>query len=149
MISCPPLMDYCIAFQPKELRWMRATSVWDDVLHHGGVNNPGGVESAPSKHNGGSHFTGDELHWFTPRWRDQSDQSLPQRVFSPMCRRQEWEACRKTTLKPVTDIEEEWNDSTYTNCELKWRDKGKIQNIKVVTVRGVVGGGVLVEVLRG
>lgn len=46
------------------------------------------------------------------------------------------EACKKTTLRQVTDIEEEWNDSTYTNCELKWKDKGKIQNIKVVTVRG-------------
>lgn len=45
------------------------------------------------------------------------------------------EACKKTTLRQVTDIEEEeWNDSTYTNCELKWKDKGKIQNIKVVTV---------------
>ena len=84
-------------------------------------------------------YTGSHLN----NQRDQSERNLPQRAFFPSTvfhhdvgDRVRAEACKKTTLKQVTDIEEEWNDSTYTNCELKWKDKGKIQNIKVVTVRG-------------
>lgn len=73
----------------------------------------------------------------------QVNRKLPLQVFCPSTvfhhdvgDRVRAEACKKTTPRQVTAREEEWKNSTYTNCELKWEDKGKIQNIKVVTVRG-------------
>lgn len=80
----PPLINDGVA--AKKLLWMRATSVWDDVLHHSAFNNPGVVESAESKHTRGSHFTGNELRWFASRkhdqkWRDFTTAS----VFSFNC----------------------------------------------------------------
>lgn len=110
---------------------------WRTAPQH--FQQPGVVESAASKHNRAAIFTLDELLLFSPQQHDPSEQNLPQRVFFPSTvfhhdvgDRVRAEACKKTTLRQVTVIEEEWNSSTYTNCELKWKDKGKIQNIKVV-----------------
>lgn len=91
--SYPPLIDDCIP--ALKLLWMRVTSVWDDVLHHGTFNNLAVVELAVSKHSraatrermsytgltpqqqnqSGENFTTASLfsfNCFSPRWREQS-----------------------------------------------------------------------------
>lgn len=113
-IGYPPLINDCIP--AEKLLWMRVTSVWDDVLHHGTFNNLlDVVELAVSKHNGAAilqsmSYTGSHLNYQS----DQSEQNLPQQAFFPSTvfhhdvgDRVRAEACKKTTLKQVTDIEEE------------------------------------------
>lgn len=109
---------------------MGETSVWDDVLHHGTFNNLEVVESAASKHNGEDtlqemSFTGSHINDVTKVIRVYHSVCFVLQLFFAIVSETESEACKKTTLKQVTDIEEEWNDSTYTNCELKWKDKGE------------------------
>lgn len=117
------------AFQPNRSYSRWETSVRDGVLHHGTFNNQHVVELAVSKHSGTEWATpGSHLHNVTKVNGIYHGQRFFLQLFfffhHDVGDRVGAEACKETTLKQVTDIEE-WNDSTYTNCELKWKDKGE------------------------
>ena len=93
---------------------MSVTSVWDDVLRHSTFNNSAIVELAASKHNRAAILHKMSYSGFHLNYKIPSEQNLPQRAFFPSTvfhhdvgDRVRAEACKKTTLRQVTDIEEE------------------------------------------
>lgn len=93
---------------------MRLTSVWDDILLYSAFNNAAVVESAVSKHERAAILHEMSYSAFHLNDTIQVKQDLPQPVFFPSTvfhhdvgDRVRAEACKKTTLKQVTDTEEE------------------------------------------
>lgn len=72
--SYPPLIDDCIP--ALKLLWMRVTSVWDDVLHHGTFNNLAVVELAVSKHSRAATRERMSYTGLTPQQQNQSGENF-------------------------------------------------------------------------